>query len=490
MKYRVLLSSLLAVILVANVALVGLTPTPTQAAVKSTVAAFGGCFAGGVLTQAVKNLIDTGIQNAIDAVSQMEDGALKSFLGGFLSDFGLGSVPTSDSGAAKAAQANFAAFTNAQTRNAILERCTALAIMTNMTNNILTVVRTGGRDGGPTYVTNWANFQTNSQYRGENIFRAELSTANLCPYLSNDVKKSFGVDPKTKTPLTGQNTRTDSLQPFSLSTSCTMPAGFTMQKYQQDFAGNGGWDTFARMLEPQNNIMGLTALSLQEAQKQRALAEQADVNQVLANNGYTGVSGVSKADSCQIMGPTGMCLTYKDIKTTGNYLAQNVGATIGAQFAWLTSAQGLNTIISDATEVMLNRLLDFGSSDDGNYHPANDTGAAYTVPTAVPVPQPVCTANGQAEQSFMLPLLNASTAPQSVADQTNTKFSLTTGNQAVYYSDSNTIGLPEFYVAGVPSGVNGAIVWNIVSRCTGSAGSGATGGGAGGSGGGVGNPAI
>jgi hypothetical protein len=141
---------------------------------------------------------------------------------------------------------------------------------------------------------------------------------------------------------------------------------------------------------------------------------------------------------------------------------------------------------------MLNRLLDFSNPDEGNYHAANDTGAAYNVAPTTPAPQPFCTSTGASEQAFMLPLLNSGTDPQTVANQTNTQFSLTTGNQAVYYPDSQTIGVPEFYVAGVPSGTNGALVWNVVSRCVPQAGGGSGGGGGNSTNGGASdtNPAI
>ncbi|KKU55532.1 MAG: hypothetical protein UX77_C0010G0023 [Parcubacteria group bacterium GW2011_GWA1_47_11] len=358
MSFRRPISILLIAILVLNLVSLALVPRPAQAAVKSTVASFGGCFAAGVLTQKISDAIE----NLNRKIKNMTEGILKKFL--------VGAVPVSDSATADL----YAAWTDKETRKVIITRCAAWAIMTNMTNNINKVVRTAGRDGGATFVKNWVNFQTAAQYRGENIFRAELSTARLCDYLSSDVKKAFGVDPKKKTSLGGQNTRTGSLQPFSLAVNCTLPAGFSLEKYQRDFTGNGGWEAYSRLLEPQNNRWGLAALSQEEIIKQRALSVSADVNQVLTNSGLTGVSGSGKADSCKIMSPAGQCLVFKDIKTTGNYLAQNLGASIGAQFAWLTSAQTLNTIIADATEVMLNRLLDFASSDEGNYHAADDSG--------------------------------------------------------------------------------------------------------------------
>ena len=100
--------------------------------------------------------------------------------------------------------------------------------------------------------------------------------------------------------------------------------------------------------------------------------------------------------------------------------------------------------------------------------------AAITTLTNPPVapppgPQAACTQTGQDEQDFMLPLLNGNTAAQDVVDQTNGKFALTTGNQAVFYPDSNTIGLPEFYLSGPTSGrlvsPSTGKPWDVTVRC-------------------------
>jgi hypothetical protein len=461
-------------------------PQPAHAAtIKGTGISFTSCYVGGVLSSVISKQIDkqlTKVVNKVtDLLSNKVDKAIdKAVVGGlnFVAGlFGFKSpFSTTQSTDDKNTQAAIRALIKAQAdkayRDDVIARCIARTVLQNMITNINQLVRTSGRDGGPTYVQNWVKFHTDAQYRGENIFRAELSTAHLCDYLVTDIKKTFGVDSKTKTPLTGQNTRTDSLQPFSLSTKCTLPTGFTPQKYSQDFAGNGGWDTFARLLEPQNNVYGLTAMSLDEISKQRALAVSADTSQVIANGGYTGISGSGKSDSCAQTGPNGQCLVYKNIKTPGSNIGANIAAGIQAEFDWITSAQQLGSIISTGLEVMLNRMLDFSNPDEGQYRLANDYNPTPE-PLIILTPPPesglaTCTATGQEEQAFMLPLLNGSptTPPQDVAIQTNTKFSLTTGSEAVYYSDSNTIGLPEFYLAGPTNRPDSPSKWTVVTRCT------------------------
>ncbi len=397
-----LISTILTVVIVGNFFNIVLMPRPAQAiSIKSTAVEFSGCATGNLAAQAwskseLKKRIDDNIKKQIARAEEF----LKAHLGPILGKvfgkvggkagetavgiIGGANVPVSDEGTQDILKNYYAAWNDKYTRSDIISRCLARAIMNGISGNITNIARTSGRDGGPTFIKNWNNFETKAQYRGENIFRAELSTAKLCEYLSDDVKKSFGVDPKKKTAITGQNTRVDSLQSFGLKTNCTLPAGFTQEKYQQDFAANGGWDAFVRLQEPQNNAWGLSALSHDEILKQRALAVSADKNQAIANNGQLGVSGRGKNDSCLVKGPAGDCIIYKDIKTPGSYIAANLQASVVAEYQWLTSAQGIGTIVANSTEVLLNRLLDFGNSDEGKYRWADETVPNISPPPDAP----------------------------------------------------------------------------------------------------------
>lgn len=66
----------------------------------------------------------------------------------------------------------------------------------------------------------------------------------------------------------------------------------------------------------------------------------------------------------------------------------------------------------------------------------------------------------QAAQSYMQGLLDQGVSPQEVADRTNKQFGLVPGQDgaALYYPGNNTIGMHEFYMAGVGG------KWNAVQR--------------------------
>jgi hypothetical protein len=376
-----------------------LTPITAQAGV---VSKFSSCATGGIVAPIIQGLINKAVSSVTKKITDSIKANISDAIDGAINaglryiTFGIlgGTQKVEDRAGIGVEKGILQTIVNKSYRDDVIARCLARQIMNGIINNTLEVARSGGRDGGSTFIRNWANFQTNSQYRGENVFRAMLSTAHLCDYFANDIKRSFGVRVTDHINLPGQNTRVDSLQPYSLETNCTLPTNFDLNKYQQDFVGNGGWSAWLKILEPQNNPYGVAFQSLTEIQKQRDLQQTADTNQVIANGGNLGISGNGKSDSCLVKAPTGTeCIIYKDIKTPGNYITSSVGATVNAELNWLTNTQELNTIIANATEVMLNRLLNFGNPNEGSYMTVNDTD----VQTSYPTPDPNENVSGWAE---------------------------------------------------------------------------------------------
>ena len=361
-------------------------PAPAQAAVGSVIAQAGGCVGSGALSLWLGSLIKSGLDALQIKIRRIASDFVRNMLGNLVEGLLSSSVPTSSKD-----QSLLSYLQNKDYRDAVVARCLARLQLDNISNNITNIIQTRGRDGGPTFVTNWRTFLTQSQYRGENVFRAMLSTANLCPYFANDLKKSYGLKPTDKISLPGVNTRTGSTQTFSTKINCTLPKDFTLEKYQKDFAGNGGWARYAQLAQPQNNPFGASLLAQDQISIQLQLEQESDIQQVQTNKGYTGISGKDKNSSCKIKGFGGQCIVYRDIKTTGEYLAQNVAATVGVQFAWLTTAQGLNTIIEDVTQMIINKLFDQSDTRGGDLITKNidgSTGGGNLPPVIEPPYQP------------------------------------------------------------------------------------------------------
>lgn len=339
---------------------------PTIGSISVGAAKFGACTLAGKMSPFLSDWLDSGygwLNKSIAKVIAKIPGLSKiPGLGGALGGIvGGDSVPVTDAGLNNIQSKILAK----ETAGDIATRCAAMEVLNFMNTSINDLARNSGRNGGASWIRNWRNFQTESQYRGEGIFRSELSNTNLCNYFGDGIKKLFGAEGRA--PLSGQNTRTGNLDPYALRANCTMPSGFNLTNYQNDFSGNGGWNAWSRMLEPQNNYYGALFGALDESAKQRSLEESADLNQVIANRGFTGRSGENAADSCSQKDTNGKCLVYKDIKTPGSVIADSIAASIKTELDVAVSADEISELISTATEVLINRLKDLGNPDEGDY---------------------------------------------------------------------------------------------------------------------------
>lgn len=319
----------------------------------ASVGKFSGCTAGGIAGGLAGPYISEKINNGLSKLKEHFP-KLGGILGGTLTG---GSVPTRD----VELNPNYKSKEYIQD---VIARCAAREIMSKMGADITNIARTGGRNGGTSFIRNWRNFQTDSQYRGEKIFRAVLSNTNLCENFSNDIKNLFGAKKRVTPP---RGTRTDNFDPFSLRGNCTLPSNFKSENYKKDFSGNGGWQAFSRILEPQNNYYGALLLSVDEANRQRSLEQSADVNQAVANKGFLGRSGDNAKDSCLQTDDAGQCLAYKDIKTPGTVIGDAVGATFQQELAWVANVDELNELVATAVEVLVNRLKNLSNPNEGDY---------------------------------------------------------------------------------------------------------------------------
>ena len=240
-------------------------------------------------------------------------------------------------------------------------RAIARAAFQNLSQGLVEQIQGKGRDGGPAFVTNWRNFQTDAQYRGEDIFRAMLASTKLCGYIDDEIKSVFNA--KTKIPLSGINTRVGSLESFGSRVSCTLPQGFDLANYQKDFKGNGGWQVFSRLSEPQNNYYGVLLESLSELGKQSAIEESADLNEALANDGYTSVrKGRAPNDSCQGRGANAKCVVLGNIVTPGKLLGETVANTIDQDLNWIATSDEISEVMIAVISATVDRLVNLAES--------------------------------------------------------------------------------------------------------------------------------
>lgn len=342
-----------------------------QAGPLDSTIGFSSCAAAGFIS----NLISGKLKELENWVKDKFFGWAKKKL-----NIGIGSrVPVYDESAEKAINAFKGTFTAKEGAQDTIARCAAREILTAMGRNIMNTARTGGRDGGPAWVRNWRNFRLGAQYRGEDIFKAMLASTNTCEYFSNDIKDLFGANKKVS--LTKIKTRASNNDSYKVRAGCTLPSNFNFNAYKQDFSGNGGWEAWSRLLEPQNNVYGSLFMALDEQSAQRSIEEQADVDEA-GQTGFTAIRGRTAADNCAVRSPyqEGLtnCLIYKDILTPSGVLSGAVVAGIETELQWVATTDEMNELIATGIEVLLNRLWDLGNPNEGNYTVPGDVDV--TVP--------------------------------------------------------------------------------------------------------------
>src|SRR3989344_2431898 len=310
---------------------------------------------------------------------------LKDLLGSFISGVlgGGDEVPVIDDDVISAVNKLKDAYVRKEYFLDIVVRCAAKEILILMGKDITNIARTGGRDGGPAWVRNWRNFQLDAQYRGEDIFRGVLNSTNICDYFGDELKNLFGATKEAN--LTGIRTRINDFDSFQVKAGCTLPKDFDFEDYKKDFSGNGGWEAWSRLLEPQNNFYGSYFMSLGEADKQRAAEESADLNEA-GPTGFTSVRGQDQAKRCLISSPySEKCLIYNDILTPGGIITNSVSNAIKSELEWITDTDELSEIIANGINVLISRLWDLSNPNEGKYTVPKKTPQ---IPTPTPTPKP------------------------------------------------------------------------------------------------------
>lgn len=278
----------------------------------------------------------------------------------------------------------------------IIARCAAREILTAMNKNILNVARTAGRDGGSSFVRNWRSFILGSQYRGEDIWRGLLYVAAngngstpplLCDHIRNS--STFGsLQPKKVDNLIeglGTSRRVGTRQEYLVATKCDPVVNDRFDIFMKDFSAGGGWNTFEKLLQPQNNIYGATELALDELNRQREIEKEADINEAIAGSGFTSIRGTNaRNSSCVIAGLGGSCIVYKDINTPGSVIFEGVNATTLAELTFVANADELNEVIAAGIQVLFNRMLNLGNPDEGSYQ---IPGSVDFDPNSLPPPE-------------------------------------------------------------------------------------------------------
>lgn len=247
----------------------------------------------------------------------------------------------------------------------LVARTLSRKLLTSLSNGIIERVNKLGIDGGqggkPIFVQNWKKYLADAQVIGENQFRAQLNYTIQKGILCGDLKGSLGHafqasnvpsvnigDPEKSAEL-----KQNSLIPFQSKIKCTIPDKVRAD-FKKDFAKGGGWDTWTRMLEPQNNLSGATILAMEEMESQRLSQEEARKSEAEAGEGFQGVRG-----ACRGFGADAECAFLGTTLTPAKILGESAAEFIDSNAKWFVSSDELSEILVSMVGAVTSKLENF-----------------------------------------------------------------------------------------------------------------------------------
>lgn len=247
----------------------------------------------------------------------------------------------------------------------LVARALARKMLNALQNGIINEINNLGVEKGkkaPGFVQNWKKFLADAKRIGENQFRSQLSyvirNGLLCGDLRGPLAKAYQISGTGNIidigkPDLNAELQQDSLTPFQTRIKCTIPEK-VRETFKKSFEKGGGWETWSRIVEPQNNIAGALAITMEELSKQRSSQENARQSEVIAGKGYTGVQG-----PCRGIGQNAECTFLGKTVTPADILGKGAAQWLDSNAQWLTSSDELSEVLVNILNAAMNKLTSF-----------------------------------------------------------------------------------------------------------------------------------
>ncbi len=259
----------------------------------------------------------------------------------------------------------------------VAARIIARIFTSKLGNDITDFISKNGRDGGPNFIQHWRGFLSDSQYRGEDITRAVIGDAidagsgTICSYLRSPLASIFNAG---KIPgFDASKYRVNSLQYYKLRNRCTLPAGFDVNLFRNDFSAGGGWAAWDQLIQPQNNIWGVVGDTQNELEQQRSFEQTTDSGEVQAGGGFT--SKRSGDLGCELKGQNTSCLVLGQVLTPADIFKDTIGKINTAEFDWLTGSDELSEVVTFAASWVTGRLNNLVTAKSATSFTADNSAA-------------------------------------------------------------------------------------------------------------------
>lgn len=253
----------------------------------------------------------------------------------------------------------------------LVARALARKFLSNLGNGVVDSINKLGLEDGrsaTSFVQNWKKFLADAQTVGENQFRSQLDYVSrngiLCGDLQGPLSLAFQANNIPAIDIGRsdryQELKQDTLLPYQTKIRCTVPDQ-VRNDFRQDFEKGGGWDTWSRTVEPQNNLLGALGMSLEELYKQRGSQQKARQSETVAGGGFAGVQG-----PCRGEGKTSQCAFLGKVLTPGDILGKGAAGWLDDNKKFLVSSDELSEVLLNILSAALKKIENFsGVTVDG-----------------------------------------------------------------------------------------------------------------------------
>ena len=264
----------------------------------------------------------------------------------------------------------------------VIARAIASRVLSSIGNSVVSRIQNLGLEDGrrsPSFVQNWKKFLADAQNVGENQFRSQFNyvarNGILCSDLQGPLSLAFQANNvpaiNIGQPEIYKELKQETLLPYQTKIRCTVP-DLVRNDFRQDFERGGGWDTWSRLVEPQNNLAGALAMSMEELSKQRGSQKNARQNEVAAGSGFTGVQG-----PCRGNDKTLQCAFLGRVQTPGDILGKGAAGWLDDNKKMLVTSDELSEVIINILSAALGKIDNFaGNTSGGEPVSGNDTQTA------------------------------------------------------------------------------------------------------------------
>ena len=223
----------------------------------------------------------------------------------------------------------------------------AKMLVHKLTEQIVTMIRTGGQGGSPLFVQDWNGFLLDAADQASGVFIKELNLTQLCEPFAPRLRLIFAGG------------RQSFQERYRGTVSTEMG---NIQSFFNDF-NNGGWQRWIELTQVQNNPYGQYLGLLEEKEKREALGVQKSFNEAMWANGFLGIPECETVDLRTLdfegTGETPESVTAERCKivSPGKWLEERLVASTNSDIQQLNLADSFNEIIFAAFQTMMQTLF-------------------------------------------------------------------------------------------------------------------------------------